>query len=73
MESLYSLASFFAAYWWLGLIIVALFLGVRRNIPMWFGIVFSAVVFLFFSTYALPFGLRSAIQSLLHAFLDLFR
>ena len=73
MESLDSVVPVFASYWWIGLIIVALFLGVRGNIPVWLGIALTGIVLLIFSPYALPSGIKSAIQTLVHAFMNVFR
>lgn len=73
MESLDSVLYYLAAYWWVGAIVISLALGVRGNIPVWLGIAISIVIFLFFSRYGLPQGVKSAIHTLLQALFDVFR
>jgi len=60
-------------YWWLVLIVIALILSARRNIPMWLGILFSVTMFLFFSNNTASSSIRSALYTTGRAFLGMFR
>ena len=65
--------SFLAAYWWVGLIVLALILSVRGTIPIWLGIGFSAIMMVFFSNNNISYGVRSVLSSAGHAVMNVFR